>query len=279
MPSAVQWLEPETLGEALALRAEHPDATPVAGGTFIGILINQELLYPTAFLSLRRVRELDSIECDHDSLLLGAMTRHRAVEQSATIRERWPVLAEAFALVASPRVRHQATVGGVVADADYASDPPAVLSALDAEVIVRSVRGTRSVPIDELITGYYETSLEPDELVVNVRVPRLDGPAVYRKFRSRSEEDRPCVSVAAVRRGERLKVVVGAVASRLQHFPEVCASADGDTTSSATASAVAEAYAERIDPLGDGRGSSEYRRRIIAVEVRRAIEQLDASRS
>lgn len=277
MRADVEWLEPATLDEALALRSERPDATPVGGGTFVGVLINQRLLYPTALLSLHRVPELRRISLETGDLQLGAMARHREVEQSPEVRDGWPVLAQTFSLVASPRVRHQATVGGVLADADYASDPPSLLSALDAAVLVASVRGERTVTVDELITGYYETSLEPDELITAVRVPPLAGNAAYRKFRSRSEEDRPCVSVAAVRRGDELRVVVGAVASRLQYFPEVCAKAHGVAPSRALAAEIGSAYAARIDPIADSRGSSDYRRRVIAVEVRRAIEELDVA--
>src|SRR5207249_3804565 len=194
-----------------------------------------------------------------DDLRLGAMTTHRAVELSASVRERWPALAAAFSVVASPRVRNQATVGGVLADADYASDPPSMLLALGARAVARSVRGEREIPIEQLIVGFYETSLEPDELIVEVRVPGGEHRATYRKFRSRSHEDRPCVGVAACRRGHELRVVVGAVAGRPQWFPELCGSDD-----------VARAYAEAIDPISDVGGSSEYRRRVIEVEVRRA---------
>ena len=140
-----------------------------------------------------------------------------------------------------------------------------MLSALGARVVARSVGGQREIPVEELITGYYETSLRPDELITEVLVPRADR-AVYRKFRSRSHEDRPCVSVAAARRGSELRVVVGAVAGRPQHFPDLCAL--GDPVE------VGRRYAQAIDPIGDVRGSSEYRRRVIAVEVRRAVEQL-----
>jgi carbon-monoxide dehydrogenase medium subunit len=194
------------------------------------------------------------------------MARHRAVERSPDVRTGWPALAGAFSVVASPRIRNQATVGGVLADADYASDPPSMLCALRARAVARSVRGEREIGVEELITGYYETSLAPDELLVGVRVPPLGGPAVYRKFRSRSHEDRPCVSVAAARSGEELRVVVGAVAGRPQLFPESCELGD--------ARAIGQAYADAIDPISDVRGSSAYRRRVIAVEVRRALEEL-----
>ena len=267
-----EWLAPESLDDALRLKAEREDATVVAGGTFVGILVNQRLLLPSAFLSLGRVPDLAFVEAGAeagDELRLGAMTTHRAVELSPLVRERWPALAASFSVVASPRVRNQATVGGVLADADYASDPPSMLLALGARVVARSVRGEREIPVEELIVGHYETSLGADELIVEVRVPGGEHRAAYRKFRTRSHEDRPCVGVAACRRGQKLRVAVGAVADRPQYFPELCDAA-------AAPAEVARAYAAAIDPLSDFAGSSDYRRRVIAVEVRRALEELSA---
>jgi carbon-monoxide dehydrogenase medium subunit len=263
------WLAPESLEEALALRAERRDgATVLAGGTFLGILMNQGFLAPDTLLSLGRVRQLDSIRVEDGELRLGAMTSHRAVERSGAVREGWPVLAEAFSLVASPRVRNQATVGGVLADADYASDPPAVLAALGARVVLRSLRGEREVGIGELILGHYETCIATDELLTEVRVPPCDGPAVCRKFRSRSSEDRPCVAVAAVGGRERLRVVVGAVSGRPRELPEACA------LGPSAAAEIGRRYAEEIEPISDSRGSARYRRRVMATEVRRAVEAL-----
>ncbi len=257
-------MAPASLEEALALRAERGDeATVLAGGTFLGILMNQGFLAPSALLSLGRVDELRAIAVEGGELRLGAMATHRAVERSEVVRDAWPVLARAFSLVASARVRNQATVGGVLADADYASDPPAMLAALDARAVLRSPRGERSVSVGELILGYYETCIEPDELLVQVRVPPQPARATYRKFRSRSSEDRPCAAVAAVRGDGGLRVVVGAVAETPQDFPELC---DGEPAD------VAARYAERIEPLSDSRGSAAYRRRVIAAEVRRAVE-------
>jgi carbon-monoxide dehydrogenase medium subunit len=227
-------------------------------------MVNQRLLAPAAFLSLRDVPGLDYVRANGE-LRLGAMTTHRAVERSPVVREGWPALADVFGAVASPRVRNQATVGGVLADADHASDPPAMLLALGARAVARSVRGERELAIEDLILDFYSTSLEPDELLVEVRVPGGAHRAVYRKFRSRSHEDRPAVGVAACRRGGELRVVVGAVAGRPQWFPELCAGEPAE---------VGRAYAEAIDPISDVSGSANYRRRVIAVEVRRALEEL-----
>ena len=262
--SEPEWIAPRSLADAVALRAEHGDeATVLAGGTFLRILINQGFLAPQALLSLGAVEELRTIEVSSDQLRLGAMVTHREVERSAVVCERWPMLARAFSLVASPRVRNQATVGGVLADADYASDPPAAFAALDARAVLRSPRGERSLPIGGLVVGHYQTSIEPDELLVEVRVPPHPPRAAYRKFRSRSVEDRPCVAVAATSGSGGRRVVVGAVAGTPQSFPELC---DGDPAE------VGARYGERIKPLADARGSAAYRRRVIAAEVRRAVE-------
>ena len=256
-------MAPASLEEALALRAERGDeATVLAGGTFLGILMNQGFLTPSAFLSLGAVPELRRIEVVDGELRLGAMVTHRRVEREAT---EWPVLARAFGLVASPRVRNVATVGGVLADADYASDPPAMLAALGARVLLRSPSGEREVSVEKLILGYYETCIRPDELLVEVRVPPEPERATYRKFRSRSSEDRPCAAVAAVNGDDGLRVVVGAVAETPQAFPELCEGSPEE---------VAAGYAERIEPLSDARGSASYRRRVIAAEVRRAVEEV-----
>ena len=275
MTAACEWLAPRSLDEALALKAERGDeATVLAGGTFLGILINQRLFEPTCLLSLGNVPGLDGLGSNGE-LRIGAMVRHRAVERSDAVLAGWPALARTFALVASPRVRNQATVGGVLADADYASDPPAMLCALGAKVVASSVAGEREIPVGELITGYYETSLRADEVITAVSVPRVDR-AVYRKFRSRSHEDRPCVSVAAVRDAGDVRVVVGAVAGTLQLDPDACALASGRPLDAELAAEIGARYAEAIEPLSDVRGSAAYRKRVIAVEVRRALLELEA---
>ncbi len=296
MPGNVaEWLAPVNLEEALELRARYADdATVVAGGTFIGILMSQRLIMPTAFLSMRAVRELSIIERtgranvangssrnieygSSEQVRIGAMVTHRELERSEIVRRDWPALAYTFSQVASPRVRNQATVGGVLADADYASDPPAMFNALDARVVARSRDGgEREIPIEELITGYYETSLRADELLTEVRIPYNVERAVYRKFRTRSSEDRPCVAVAAALVVGKLRVVVGAVAERPQYLPEICALADGETLTRELALEIGRKYAESIDAISDARGSAKYRKRIIAVEVRRALEDLIA---
>jgi carbon-monoxide dehydrogenase medium subunit len=267
----VTWMAPGTVAEAVRLKAEWPEATLVAGGTFVGILARQGLLAGEDWISLQNVAELRELSTGAE-LALGAMVTHRRVEQDPDVAAGWPGVRQVFAAVASPRVRNAATVGGMLGDADYASDPPAMLIALDAWVEALSVRGLRRIPVAELIVGHYQTSLEEDELITRVLVPRGRHLVVYRKLRTRSREDRPCVAVAASLHQGRVSVVVGAVAERPQRFPDLCATWDpGD---GASAREIAAGYADRIDPIGDSRGSAAYRTRLIAVEVRRALDTL-----
>jgi carbon-monoxide dehydrogenase medium subunit len=265
------WMAPRTVAQAVELRARWPDATLVAGGTFVGILARQGLLASEDWISLQNVRELRELSTGSE-LALGAMVTHRRIELDPEIAAGWPGVRQVFAAVASPRVRNAATIGGVLGDADYASDPPAMLVALDAWVEALSVRGLRRIPVADLILGHYQTALDQDEVITRVLVPRGRHHVTFRKLRTRSREDRPCVAVAASLHDGRVSVVVGAVAERPQRFPDLCATwKPGD---GASAREVAAGYADRIDPISDNRGSAAYRTRMIAVEVRRALDAL-----
>jgi carbon-monoxide dehydrogenase medium subunit len=277
-----EWHEPESLEEALRLRSELGDsALVVAGGTFTGILVGQRLVRPEAFLHLGRISELDGIEAGSE-LRLGALVRHREVELSPEMRRRWPALSRTFAVVASPRVRNQATVGGVLCDADYASDPPAMFVALKASVRLASPSGSREVRVEDFITGHYSTELREDELLTEVLVPVPPARTTYLKFRSRSVEDRPCVAVAATAELEpdgscrELRVVAGAVAERPVLLESACALATGKHLDESLARRIGDAYAEGVETLSDVRGSAAYRRRVLAVVVRRALQELAA---
>lgn len=262
------WHTPDTVDEALRLKADAPDTPVVAGGTFLGILVRQGLVEADEWISLQRVRELTRLGHAGD-LSVGAMVTHRTLELHDQVRGTWPGVAAAFRAVASPRVRNVATIGGVLGDADYASDPPSMLVASRAIAEVASVRSVRHIPMADLIVGHYATCMAEDELITRVIVPRPHGPAVYRKLRTRSQEDRPASSVAAVVDGDTVRVVVGAVSDRPHYFEDVCA--QWSPGSEANARELGAEYARRIDYIDDNRGSAAYRRHIVEVEVRRAL--------
>ena len=252
----------------------------IAGGTWVTLVLKQLLLFPTALISLRRVPGLDRNEYKAgQGLLIGAMVTHREVEKSTLVRQHFPVLAETFATVANVRVRNQATVAGVLCDADYASDPQATLAALNASVTAVSQRGERSIPVRSLIGGHYTTVLKPDELVTHIFVPEASGPfyASYLKYRTRSREDRPCLGVAAVLRlapdgrCKDIQIVIGAVSHTPQIVEPALMSAREQTLTSELIDYVAERYSQEIEPISDLRTSSWYRKKMVRVFTRRAI--------
>jgi carbon-monoxide dehydrogenase medium subunit len=279
MPLTPVALEPETVEEALAALAEHgDDAKVVAGATAVTIMLRQRLIAPDVLVFLHRIRELREIGSDGSSIRIEALATHHDVATSPIVRQAIPALADVFSVVGNVRVRSVATVGGVLAEADYASDPPCALLALGAEVEVRGP-SPRTIPIADFFQGFYETALKDDELVTAVRipVPTPGTTAAYEKYRTRSSEDRPCVGVfAATRldgggRLEELRVAVGAASETPQRFPDLEAAGTGRPLDEALAAEVAEAYAERVDTLDDMRGSAWYRSEMIRVWVRRTI--------
>ena len=284
MPRPIAFMRPASIAEAVAMLSEHgDDAKIVAGSTALTIMLRQHLIEPTVLVSIGRLPDagLDDISVAAGRLRIGALVTHREVERSPIVKQAIPVLADTFSKVANVRVRNVATVGGVVAEADYASDPPAVLLALDAEIEATGPEGTRLIPVADFFVAFYTTSLEPNEIVtaIHVPVPQAGTHAVYEKFVTRSSEDRPCVGVmAAVRFGadghtaEDVRISVGAAAEVPQRFADLEAQLVGSDLADARVRDVAKGYAERVDTLDDMRGSAWYRKEMVRVWVRRAVE-------
>lgn len=280
--------QPETVDEALDLLSELGDeAAVISGGTAMVLMLKTGLIAPEAMVSLGRISGLSEIVEDDGLLKLGALTTLRAGEMSPLVREVLPVLSDTLSKVANVRVRNVATIGGNLAEADYASDPPATLLALRGSVIARSKRGERDIPLTDFFVDFYETALEADELITEVRVPKLNSTsgAAYIKYVTRSSEDRPCVGVAAVvDLGEdnvcrSLRVVVGAVAATPQEVEAAEDLAVGKDLDDELIGEIAQAYSESIDPIDDLRGSKWYRRKVIGVFVKRTIQEAIAVRS
>jgi aerobic carbon-monoxide dehydrogenase medium subunit len=282
----VDYLEPTTVAEASELLKQREGGKALAGGTAVVLMMQQGLLFPEALVSLRNIEGLSDINADDDVISIGSAVTLHEIATSSLLLERTPSLAGACGLVGNIRVRCSATLGGNLAEADYASDPPTVLAGLDATVIAESGRGERTIPIGEMVTGFYETALEPDEIITRVDVRALspEERAVYLKYVSRSSEDRPCVGVAARARFsdraiDKLSIVVGAVASSPQRFHHVEEEAVGARLDPDVIEALADAYSQEISPLDDARGSAWYRKRMIRVFVKRALADLTSNDS
>jgi len=286
MPN-VELLQPTSIDEAVALLArDGGNMKIIAGGTAMVIMLRNRLIAPAKLLSVGRLRELSYIRHEPGTgLRIGALTTIRDVETSPVVRRQNPTLARTFAQVGNVRVRHSATVGGNLSEADYASDPPCVLVAMRARVKAKSVRGEREIPLTGLFKGFYETALAPDEILTELIVPELapGTRSTYIKFVSRSSEDRPCAGMAAVVElnsdgtCKGLRVVAGAVAEVPQEVGSAEARARGKRLEGALVSEMAEAYSAAISPLSDLRGSEWYRKQLIRVLVRRAIEEAVAT--
>lgn len=286
MPN-IKLLQPAKLDEAVALLAAgNEDAKIIAGGTALVIMLRNRLIAPATLISLGRLHELRTIRHEPGTgLKIGALVTVREAELSSVVREKNPMLAQAFGKVGNVRVRNAATVGGNLSEADYASDPPCVLVALRARVKARSARGEREIPLTGLFKNFYETALASDEILTELIVPDMvsRSRATYLKFISRSSEDRPCVGMAVVLESEPdgtckdLRLVAGAVAETPQEIAAAEALARGKRLSDALIAEIADAYASSIEPLSDLRGSDWYRKQIISVLARRALKQALAS--
>jgi carbon-monoxide dehydrogenase medium subunit len=281
----VEVVSPASVKEAVDIvRGSDGDAKYLAGGTALVLLVKMRMINPEILVSLRDVNDLygwNDISVDNGYIRIGGGVTLSRVAGDPTVRSTLPSLAHAGAVVGNVRIRNCATVGGLMAEADNASDPPAVLVSLDARVAVTNGEHSREIAVADFITDFFTTVLEPDEIVTGVSVPVRGGDvrSQYLKFSSRSAEDRPCVGVAssAAFDGETaadLRVVIGAVSGRPQWFSDITTPHLGAPLTESAIAAIASAYSEAIDPVDDVRGSAWYRRKMVHTQVDRSLRAL-----
>ena len=275
------YLEPPTLNKALALMEKHgDDGRVIAGGTSLLIMMRQRLLMPKVVISLGRIPKLDTIRFNAKSgLRIGAGARHRDIELSPLIKKHYPILHETFHNVAQPRIRNMGTIGGNLAAGDPLTDPGASLIALDAEVVLTSRAGERVIKLDEFFIDYYQTALNPGELLTEIRVP----PPIRKgwshiKFTPRSVEDFATVGVAltlSAKNGvcEDIRLGLNSVASTIVHARQAEEWLRGKTIDDETLRQMGEVAASETDPVDDNRGSADYKREMVKVLVQRAARE------
>jgi carbon-monoxide dehydrogenase medium subunit len=246
------------------------------------LLIQLGLMEPTHLVSLRKVTELRGIVAGPDGALeIRPMTTHRQLETSADVQRFCPALKETFGHVATVRIRNQGTVGGNLAHADPAQDPPPMLIALDASVTLRSARGERRVALEEFFTGYHSSVAEPGEILTSIHVPALPAGtrATYIKFLPRTHDDYATVSVAATLRMngetcEDVRLALGSVAPTPVRARAVEDALRGQALSDGVIRDAAALVPDLLDPPDDARGSAAYKRRMARVWTERALRQL-----
>lgn len=264
IPVGFKYARPDTVDGAIALLVEHgEDAKILAGGHSLLPVMKLRLAAPELLIDIGRLSELRYQRVEDGELAIGAGSRHRDLEASGLVGEQAPLLAAVARTVGDPQVRHRGTLGGSLAHADPASDLPAAVLALGGTIVLRGPRGERRVPVTEFFTGIFETAMEPDELIVEIRVPCVPGVGwAYEKF-TRRANDWAIVGVAVV--DERVGLVnMGMTALR----------ASATETALAGGSSIADAAAladEGTQPPSDLAGTPEYRRHLVRVLTRRAL--------
>ena len=273
IPAAFDYVRAGSAAEAISLIGQHgSDAKFIAGGHSLLPMMKLRLAQPAVLVDISRISDLSYIKDAGDHIAIGAMTRHMDVEKSSVLAQHVPLLAHAASHVGDPQVRHRGTIGGSIAHADPASDLPATTLALGATYVVQGPNGTREIAASDFYKSFLESDLAEDEMLTEIRVPKMNGAGwSFQKFNRRAQ-DWAIVGVAAWRgtNGSGVGLV------NMGQTPILASSvskalAGGASIADAAALAVADAQ-----PSGDNNATVEYRTHLAKVLVRRALEQASA---
>jgi len=281
-PAPFAYFAPNSLEEAVSLLAQHGDEAKIlAGGQSLVPMMAFRLATPAVLVDLNGVGELDYARREERALVLGALTRHRAVADLG-LRQSCPMLADGVDLIGHPAIRNRGTVGGSLAHADPAAEWPAILLALDGEVSTIGPNGRRTIPAADLFETYFTTSLDPDEILTEVRLPLPNGGQVRSTFVefARRHGDFALVGVAALAeragdgstRDARLALI--GVADRPVRARAAEAALRGRQPSDEVLREAAHAVDGEIDPVSDVHASVDYRRHLAKVLVGRALARI-----
>jgi carbon-monoxide dehydrogenase medium subunit len=273
IPAPFDYVRAESAEEAISLVGQHGDeAKFIAGGHSLLPMMKLRLAQPSVLIDIGRLSDLSYIREEGDHIAIGAMTRHMDVETSPVLKQHVPLLAHAAGHVGDPQVRHRGTLGGTIAHADPASDLPATTLALGATYVAQGPNGTREIAAADFYRTFFESALEPDEILTEVRVPKMNGAGWnFQKFNRRAQ-DWAIVGVAAWRNGDQAGV--GLV--NMGATPVLATSVAAALASGASVADAAEQAATDADPQADLNASVEYRQHLARVLTRRALEAASA---
>jgi carbon-monoxide dehydrogenase medium subunit len=269
IPAAFDYKRASSAAEAIALVSEYgDDAKFLAGGHSLLPLMKLRLAQPTMLIDIGRITDLSYIRDAGSHIAIGALTRHMDVETSAMLAEHVPLLAHAASHVGDAQVRHRGTIGGSIAHADPASDLPATTLALDATYVVQGPNGTREIAAADFYLGFLESALAADEIITEIRVPKMNGAGWnFQKFNRRAQ-DWAIVGVAAWRRGGESGVALVNMGST----PVLATSVSAAIAQGASVADAAKLASADADPQADNNASVEYRTHLAEVLVRRALD-------
>jgi carbon-monoxide dehydrogenase medium subunit len=276
--NALQFHMPTSLQEAARLLAADPEAKCLAGGATLVAMMNAGLVQPSALVSLRKIDGMAGITRHADgSVRIGAMTRHRATAISSDLKSGQTVVKQAASVIANPPVRNMGTMGGSIAFADPGADYPPALVAADAEIELVGGNGLRRIKAADFFIDWYQTALEPGELVAAIHLPAGNAQSIgYYDKLARVEGDYATASVAVVltMAGQScagVAVAVGACGPKPVRLAEAERKLVGSSLDDASLAAAGALLAEAADPVDDVRASADYRRLVIPRLVRRAV--------
>ncbi len=278
-PASFEYHLPGTIKDALALLGTHKDdAKLLAGGHSLLPAMKLRLARPAHVVDLRKVPGLTGIKEDGATIVIGAMTTHYAIETSAVVKSKCPVLAQTAAMIGDPMVRNLGTIGGSLAHADPAADYPAAIIALGVEMVAEGPKGKRTIKADDFFKGLLTTALAPDEIMTELRVPVCgqNVGAAYLKFPHPASRF-AVVGVAAVLTMDGAKVSKAGVGitgagTKAVRAKGVEAGLTGKSLDAATIQAAADKAPDGVDVQADLQGSVDYKKHLLKVFARRAIE-------
>lgn len=275
IPATFDYEVAESPEHAIALLGEREDAKLLAGGHSLLPAMKLRLARPTLLVDVGRLGELSYVRDAGEQVAIGALTRHRDVRDAALLREHCPIVSHTAGQVGDPQVRHRGTIGGSLAHGDPASDLPAVILALDAELRVRGSGGERTLAARDFFTGVFQTALGAAEMLVEIRVPKLGASTgwSYTKM-SRRAQDWATVAVAAI--VERSNGSIGKASLGLTNMgatPLRALAAEAAIAGGATVTEAAALAAEGTEPPSDHSASSDFRRHLARVLAGRALEE------
>ena len=277
-PAPFEYEVAESVDHAIELLGQYgEDARPLAGGHSLIPLMRLRLATPTALIDLGKLDDLRYIREDGDHLAIGALTRHREIHFNELVNEHCGILSYTAGLLGDPSVQHRGTIGGVLAHGDPAGDMPSVMCALEGEIVIQGPKGERTIPALEFFKDYLFTDLEPQEVVTEVRVPKLGSNTgwSYKKF-SRRSQDWAVVGVAAVVEKSDGNIDSARIGLASMGSTPLRASAAEQALSGASGDQIAEAANsadEGTSPGSDDAASAEFRRHLARVWTRRAVEE------
>ena len=277
IPASFEYVRPSSVDEALQALGGGGDVKLLAGGQSLIPVMRLRLAAPDTVVDLARIQELHGVRDDGDAIVIGAMTTHDEVLKDPLIREHAALVSQATETIADPQVRHRGTFGGALAHADPAGDLPAVALALDAEFVIASSGGRRTVPAKDFFVDYLTTVIGEDELLVEVRIPKLSGEwgSHYEKF-NRVAQAWSIVGVAAAVRRENGNIAEARIGlTNMSTVPVRAAGVESALVGgAATAEAVAAAAAhagEGTNPTDDLNAKADYRSHLAEVLTKRAV--------